>query len=90
IKPRGGNQHTPGSTGSSDGQLYGATFKIIVDVNDWDNTVGTNPPGQSGNPESTYYKNLYDQWVDDQYFHVYFSKAKIDSVGQEHILLSPN
>lgn len=90
MKPRGGNQHTPGSTGSSDGQLYGATFKIIVDVNDWDNTVGTNPPGQSGNPESTFYKNLYDQWVDDQYFPVYFSKAKIDSVGQEHILLLPN
>ncbi len=90
LKPRGGNQHTPGSTGSSDGQLYGATFKIVVDVNDWDNTVGANPPGQSGNPESPYYKNLYDQWADDQYFPVYFSKSKIDAVGQERTLLLPN
>jgi penicillin amidase len=90
LKPRGGNQHTPGSTGSSEGQLYGATFKIIVDVNDWDNTVGTNPPGQSGDPGSPYYKNLYDQWADDQYFPVYFSKSKIDAVGQERSLLLPN
>ena len=89
IKARGGNQHTPGSTGSSEGQLYGATFKIIVDVNDWDLTVGANPPGQSGDPASEYYKNLYDLWADDGYFPVYFSKAKIDSVQTGRSMLVP-
>ncbi|NND79959.1 MAG: penicillin acylase family protein [Maribacter sp.] len=90
LKPRGGNQHTPGSTGSNKRQTSGATFRIIVDVNDWDKTVGSNPPGQSGNPESPFYKNLYDQWANDAYFPVYFSKAKIDSVQREKVFLVPN
>lgn len=90
LKPRGGNQHTPGSTGSNKGQTSGATFRIIVDVNDWDKTVGSNPPGQSGNPDSPFYKNLYGQWANDAYFPVYFSKAKIDSVKSGKVLLVPN
>ena len=89
IKPRGGNQFTPGSTGSNENQSSGATFRIIVDVNDWDKTIGSNPPGQSGDPDNPFYKNLYDQWTDDEYFPVYFSKEKIDSVKQEQLLLIP-
>ncbi|MFH6604880.1 penicillin acylase family protein [Maribacter algicola] len=89
LKPRGGNQHTPGSTGIANSQLYGATFRIIVDVNDWDKTVGSNPPGQSGNPEDPFYKNLYDQWSEDGYFPVYFSREKVDSVQVNKSILSP-
>ncbi len=89
LKPRGGNQHTPNSTGSSNGQLYGATFRIIVDVNDWDRTVGANPPGQSGDPDSRFYKNLYDPWAEDTYFPVYFTKSKIDSLKYGRIRLMP-
>lgn len=61
-------------------QTSDAVFRIIVDVNDWDNTVDSKPPGQSGNLESPFYKNLYDQWANDEYFPVYFTKAKINSV----------
>ncbi|NHF61327.1 penicillin acylase family protein [Flavobacteriaceae bacterium TP-CH-4] len=89
LKPRGGNQHTPGSTGSADSQLYGATFKIIADVNDWDRTIGTNPPGQSGDPESPFYKNLYDGWAEEEYVPIYFSRSKIDSVAQNRQILVP-
>lgn len=89
IKPRGGNQYTPGSTGSNENQSSGATFRIIVDVNDWDKTIGSNPPGQSGDPDNPFYKNLYDQWTDDEYFPVYFSREKIDSVKQEQVFLIP-
>ncbi|WP_273567635.1 penicillin acylase family protein [Maribacter halichondriae] len=90
LSPRGGNQHTPGSTGSAESQLYGATFKIIVDVNDWDATIGANPPGQSGHPESPFYKNLYNQWVADEYFPVYFSREKVESAKREQIILVPS
>jgi penicillin amidase len=89
LRPRGGNQHTPNSTGSTNSQLSGATFRIIVDVNDWDNTVGANPPGQSGNPDSHFYKNLYDPWAEDAYFPVYFTKSKIDSLGHGRTVLVP-
>ncbi len=91
LMPRGGSQHTPGSTSGSNNQTSGATFRIIVDVNDWDASVGTNSPGQSGDPESPFYKNLFVPWCKNQYFPVYFSKNKIESISVENIkLLSEN
>jgi len=68
--PRGGNSNTPGSTGGNNRQSSGATFRIIVNTGDWDSAVGTNGPGQSGNPESPFYRNLFEPWAKDQYFPV--------------------
>ncbi|MBT8264433.1 MAG: penicillin acylase family protein, partial [Muriicola sp.] len=79
--PRGGNAYTPGSTGSNNRQSSGASFRMIVNTGDWDAAVGTNAPGQSGNPESPFYSNLFESWAKDQYFPVYYSRAKIDSVA---------
>jgi penicillin amidase len=86
--PRGGNQYTPGVTGSNDNQTSGATFRIIVDVNDWDQSVGTNSPGQSGDPESSFYQNLFEDWANDKYFPVYYSRDKIEAttVGKEFLV----
>jgi len=89
LMPRGGSQHTPGSTSGSNNQTSGATFRIIVDVNDWDASVGNNSPGQSGGPESQFYQNLFVSWTKDEYFPVYFSKSKIKSVTVEKIKLLP-
>ena len=87
--PRGGNSHTLGSTGGNNRQSSGASFRMIVNTGDWDAAVGTNGPGQSGNPESPFYRNLFEPWAKDQYFPVYYSRDKIDSVGVERMLLSP-
>jgi penicillin amidase len=32
---------------------------MIVNTGDWDAAVGTNAPGQSGDPESPFYSNLF-------------------------------
>ena len=87
--PRGGNGYTPGSTGNNHRQSSGASFRMIVNTGDWDATLGTNGPGQSGNPESPFYKNLFDPWAKDHYFPVYYSKEKIDSVAVETHILQP-
>ena len=87
--PRGGNAHTPGSTGGNNRQSSGASFRMIVNTGDWDGAVSTNGPGQSGNPESPFYRNLFEPWAKDQYFPVYFSRQKIDSVAVERTVLSP-
>lgn len=89
LMPRGGSQYTPGATSGSDNQSSGATFRIIVDVNDWDASVGINSPGQSGNPESRFYTNLFVPWAGDEYFPVYFSESKIESVSVEKTMLIP-
>lgn len=87
--PRGGNSYTVCATGGNDTQTHGATFKLIVNTGDWDLAIGTNTPGQSGDPESPFYKNLFELWANDQYFPVYYSKGKIESIEAECLILSP-
>ena len=75
--PRGGNGYTPGSTSSNLSQSSGASFRVIIDTKDWDNSLATNSPGQSGDPRSPFYRNLYKDWADDKYFKLLYSKKKI-------------
>jgi penicillin amidase len=84
---RGGYGNTPGVTSNSDNQLAGASFRIVVDTKDWDGAMFTNTPGQSGNPESPFYKNLFTGWAADKHFPVYFSKKKIKQVTVERMVL---
>lgn len=88
--PRGGNGQTPGSTGSGDNQLSGASFRILIDTKDWDKALMINTPGQSGDPSSPYYRNLFETWANDQYFPAYYSKEKIKSVTKEITVLQPH
>jgi len=87
--PRGGNSYTLNSTGGSDNQRFGASFRIIANTADWDRSVGMSAPGQSGNPESPFYDNLFELWAKDQYFPVYYSRDNIDRVAREVIVLRP-
>lgn len=87
--PRGGNSYTPNSTGSTDLQISGASFRIIADLEDWDKTVMINTPGQSSDPNSKYYDNLFQLWATDQYFPAYFSRHKIESSADMITTLKP-
>ena len=66
VHPRGGDGYTPGSTSNSLNQRSGASFRVVIDTNDWDKSFATNSPGQSGNPNSKFYKNLYEDWANDK------------------------
>ncbi len=87
--PRGGNSYTPGSTGPYYNQESGASFRLIVDTGDWDKAIGTNAPGQSGNPASPFYRNLFVPWATDVYFPVYYSREKITAAMAEKVVLYP-
>ncbi len=84
---RGGNAYCPGVTGNTPNQTRGASFRIIVNTGDWDEARAINTPGQSGNPDSPYYKNLFEIWANDAYFPLYYSKEKIETVGAEKLWL---
>ena len=47
---RGGYGETVNATTNNLNQTHGASFRILVDTEDWDKTLGINAPGQSGNP----------------------------------------
>ena len=38
------------ATGDADNQTSGGSLKIIADTENWDNSLGLNNPGQSGDP----------------------------------------
>ena len=75
--PRGGDGFTPGSTSSELNQRSGGSFRVVINTKDWDNSFATNSPGQSGNPKSKFYKNLYEDWANDRFFTLLYSKNKI-------------
>ncbi len=87
--PRGGNSFTVNNTSSNDNQSHGASFRMIVDTGDWDACLGTNAPGQSGNPDHPHYRNLFEIWAKDQYFPVFYSREKVESVKEEVFRLLP-
>lgn len=70
-------------------QTSGASFRIIADLSRWDNSFGTNSPGQSGNPDDPHYADLFEMWAKGEYFPVYFSRAKVESAAERIILLRP-
>jgi penicillin amidase len=87
--PRGGDSFSPCSTGGTDNQMSGASFRILVDTKDWDKTLMINTPGESGNPSSPFYKNLFAKWANDQYFPSYYSEKKVLESTTEMLELKP-
>ena len=87
--PRGGNAHTPNATGGTDRQGHGASFRMVVDLSDWDKTLLMNSPGQSGDPRSFFYRNLFPLWATDQYFPGYFTREKVKTVTKSITQLVP-
>ncbi len=87
--PRGGYGHTVNSTSDGDNQSTGATFRIIADTGDWDRSIGTNSPGQSGDPDSPHYRDLFESWADGRYFPVAFWRQKVESVTRARLTLVP-
>ena len=88
---RGGDMNTvnPSYSDASGNQLSGASFRIVVDLSDWDLARGTNTPGQSGDPSSVHYSDLFEMWVEGEYFPVYFSKEKIEGSSEHKLILKP-
>jgi penicillin amidase len=88
--PRGGDAYTVTATGSTDNQAGGGSFKNVFDTENWDNSVGLDNPGQSGDPADKHYKDLYPLWATGRYFPVFFSRPKVESVAESNLTLSPN
>ncbi len=87
--PRGGYGGTVHNTGNGDNQTSGASFMIVADTANWDNSVGLNTPGQSGDPDNPHYRDLFELWARNQYFPIFYSRGKVDSVTESVTLLHP-
>jgi penicillin G amidase len=88
--PRGGYGLTVNATGAGANQTSGASFRIITDLSDWDHAVGTNTPGQSGNPDDPHYADLFPLWAAGEYFPVFYTREKVESVTESRFQLVPS
>jgi len=90
--PRPGDGYTVNATafgGSSFDQLAGASYREIFDLSGWDNAVGVNVPGQSGQPGSPHYDDLLPLWTRGQYFPLRYSKEFVDRETTDVLELKP-
>ncbi len=59
-------------------QTNGPSFRIVVDVGNWDGSRAINYPGQSGDPESPHYRDLAPLWLEGKYFPLLYSRSAIE------------
>ncbi len=81
---RGGDRTTVNVTGQ-----HGASFREIIDLSDWDGSVATSVPGQSGQPASPHYDDLLHAWADGEYFPLLFSRAAVEANVRHRLVLKP-
>jgi penicillin amidase len=77
------------SGGSGAVAADGASYREILDVADWDRSLVTNVPGQSGQPESSFYGNLLPLWDKGEYFPLAYSRARVDRETAHKLTLRP-
>ena len=89
--PRGGSSDTPGATTYLPDftQSSGATFRVVVDVGEWDNSLVMNSPGQSGDPSSPHYADLFGPWAAQEAFPLLYRRDRIEAVAEQRIRLVP-
>jgi penicillin amidase len=67
----------------------GASFRMVLDVGGWDNSVYINAPGQAGDPRSPSYCDHVREWAAGQYRPLLFSTEAIDQSADLVIDLVP-
>lgn len=89
--PRGGSGETVGNTAylPTFAQSAGATFRVVIDVGRWDESVAINSPGQSGDPRSPHYDDLFAAWAADRAFPLLYSRAAVLGATEKRIVLLP-
>lgn len=69
--------------------VIGASFRIVMDVGAWDNSVCINTPGQAGDPRSNHYGDLSSAWAAGEYVPLLYSEDAIAEAAECKINLVP-
>jgi penicillin G amidase len=70
-------------------QTGGSSFRVVVDVGEWDASLFMNSPGQSGDPGSPHYSDLFGGWAANDAFPLLYTREKIESATEKRIMLEP-
>jgi penicillin amidase len=64
-----------------------ASFRMVLDVGHWDDSLAVNAPGQSGDPSSPHYRDLFALWLEGKYFPLVYTRAAVEKVTERKIIL---
>jgi penicillin amidase len=67
----------------------GASYLQVIDVGAWDNSLMLNFPGQSNDPRSPHYSDLYHPWIRGEMLPMLFSRAVVDAHVTARTVLRP-
>src|SRR4051794_38480130 len=68
----------------------GASFRMVLDVGNWDQSVTINTPGQSGDPFNPHYRDLAPLWASGAYVPLLYSRGAVEGAASEVIALRPS
>jgi penicillin G amidase len=89
---RPGDGYTVNATGYPEGtyeQKWGASYREILDLSDWNNSLAINVPGQSGQPISPHYADLLPLWGEGKYFPLLYSRDFVEKASTDKLRLEP-
>jgi penicillin G amidase len=89
---RGGSSYTTNNTGFRPEDFLvrsGASYRMVLDVGNWDAARMTNAPGQSGDPRSPFYDNLLEGWASEASFPLLYSREAVLEHTVKTIRLHP-
>lgn len=70
-------------------QTAGASVRLVLDVGAWDNSMAINTPGQSGDPMSPHYRDLFPLWAAGSYVPLRYSRAAVEGDAEVVMKLEP-
>lgn len=68
-------------------RVIGPSLRVVLDAGDWDRSVATNPPGQSGSAGSRHFSDLAKPWAAGEYFPLAFSDEAIETYSESVLVL---
>lgn len=90
--PKGGSNLTinnNGYRGSDFRVMSGVSWRMVLDVGNWDASWTINSPGQSGDPASPHYRDLFPVWARDGYVPLLFGREAVEGAVEARIPLAP-
>lgn len=89
--PIGGSGSTPMAMGpAADWHVAsGASVRLVMDVGAWDNSMAINTPGQSGDPASPHYRDLFPRWASGNYVPFAWSRPRVLQEAERIITVNP-
>ncbi|WP_303782353.1 penicillin acylase family protein, partial [Sandarakinorhabdus limnophila] len=89
--PIGGSGSTPMAmgTGPDFRVVSGASVRVVMDVGAWDNSMAINTPGQSGDPASPHYRDLFARWATGNYVPFVWSRPRVLQEAERIICDTP-